>query len=527
MLNLVQRCLEILQEHCQFNHLEKRMSKFTDLFFENVLRTPDKQAIWCDSKTVSYLELAKMVIGIANMLHANGLKKNDIIGIPMNNSIESVALFFAAAELGIALAPINPTLPIDAIKTAFDSVNISCIIARKSFYAHYKPEKSKICFCLDSDTVDGAVFFMRWKEYSTERKNISIEDDSTFILTLTSGSTGEPKPIELSQKNKIDRAFAHVKVYNLKESDRILAATPLYHSLAERLVIMPLLIGATAILLPRFTPNLWLNCIAEQKVTFTIAVSAQLSQVSQLLSSPFLPDIDSLRCLVSSSSLLESHVKKELINKLHCEFHEMYGTSEVSTVTDINFKETIEKTKSVGRCFECAKVKIVDENNNELPIGEVGEILCRSDLAFKGYYNLPDKTKASFTDNYFHTGDLGKVDKDGYLYFCGRKKELIITGGINVYPIDIENCLRKLNGVVECAAFSYPDERLGEIVAVAIVKQPDSNLSEKDVQFYCVKKLADFQQPHKIFFLSELPKNAMGKLIKGKLYEIVKQYGVM
>lgn len=265
------------------------MSRLTDYFFKNVNRTPDKLAVWCEGKKISYLKLADMVCQISNMLLANGINKGDTIGIPMNNSIESVALFFSAADIGVSLAPINPTLPVDAISAAFRSVGVTSLIARKSFFSHYMPENMK-CFCFDSDQLEGIIEFGSWRNYPTKRVEVEVDDNCTFILTLTSGSTGNPKPIELSQKNKIDRAFAHVNLYKLTEKDRILAATPLYHSLAERLVIMPLLIGASSILLPRFTPNLWLNCIAEQEVTFTIAVSAQLSQVAQLLSSPFLPD---------------------------------------------------------------------------------------------------------------------------------------------------------------------------------------------------------------------------------------------
>ena len=502
------------------------MSKMTNLFYENAARVPEKIAIWCDGKTVTYGEIAEMVSGIANMLLENGVKTGDRIGIPMNNSIESVALFFAAAEIGAALAPINPTLPTAAIETAFDSVGVSCIIARRSFLKHFKA-RGEVCFCLDSDQIPGAIPFDSWKQCSTQRPGLEVAEDATLILTLTSGSTGAPKPIELSQKNKIDRAFAHVELYGLTENDRVMAATPLYHSLAERLVIMPLLIGATSVLLPRFTPDMWLNCIAQQQVTFTIAVSAQLAQVSALLSNPDLPDITSLRTLVSSSALLELPVKQVLIDKLRCQFHEMYGASEISTATNINFTQVSNKTKTVGKCLPQAQLRIVDDERKELPVGQIGEIAVKSTLAFKGYYRLPEKTAEAYSeDGYFHTGDLGRVDEDGYLYFCGRKKEMIITGGINVYPQDVEESLQKLAGVAECAAFPYPDERLGEVVAVAIVKEPDSELNARAVQFHCARNLADFQQPHKIFFLDELPKNAMGKLVKGKIYEIVKQEGL-
>lgn len=502
------------------------MSRLTDLFFAHAQKQPQKLAIWCDGKTATYGEFADMVCAIANLLLENGVKPGDRIGIPMTNSIESAALFFAAAEAGFALAPINPSLPAAAIKTAFDSVSVSCIIARKSFYNHFAPEGA-VCFCLDSDQLSGVSSFDRWKQCSTKRPGLEVAEDATLILTLTSGSTGDPKPIELSQKNKIDRAFAHVDLYGLSENDRVMAATPLYHSLAERLVIMPLLIGATSVLLPRFTPQLWLNCIAQQQVTFTIAVSAQLAQVSQLLSDPDLPDITSLRCLVSSSALLELPVKQVLIDKLHCQFHEMYGASEISTATNINFTQVSNKTKTVGKCLPQAQMRIVDDARKEVPVGQIGEIAVKSTLAFKGYYRLPEKTAEAYSeDGYFHTGDLGRVDEDGYLYFCGRKKEMIITGGINVYPQDVEETLQKLAGVAECAAFPYPDARLGEVVAVAIVKEPDSQLNARTVQFHCARNLADFQQPHKIFFMDQLPKNAMGKLTKGKIYETIKKEGL-
>lgn len=499
------------------------MSRLTDLFFENERIAPNKIAIWCDGETATYREFGRMFLQIANMLLANGVKQGDVIGVPMNNSIESAALFFAAAEMGTALAPINPTLPTGAVESTFGSVGVNCIIARKNFFRNYMPEGMK-CFCFDSDEVEGTFPFARYSEYPAERVAYPVSEDATLILTLTSGSTGEPKPIELSQKNKIDRAFAHRDVFHLTAEDRILAATPLYHSLAERLVIMPMLLGATAVLLPRFTPDIWLKCVEEQKITFSIPVSAQLASVLKLLEETEVPDTSSLRCIVSSSALLEQSIKERLIKKLNCEFHEMYGTSETSTATDINFTAAPEKSGSVGSAFWQAELKIADDFGTELPTGEVGEILVKSPLAFKGYYHLPEKTAESYTpDGFFKTGDLGKLDEDGYLYFCGRKKELIITGAVNVYPPDIENVIIKIDGVKEVAAFAYPDERLGEVVAVAIVAEEGKTLTKRDIQRHCVRNLADFQQPHEIFFLSELPKNAMGKVVKGKLLETVRE----
>ena len=502
------------------------MRRLSDMFYESATAYPDKKAIWCDGQTKTYQELSNLVSQYSNLLLCNDVQYRDHIGIPMTNSVESVALIFAAADLGAALVPISPTLPVSAIKTAFKAGDVKHLIARKAFYEEC--EKSGgidikgIGICLDGE-YPGTIPFSDVERQAVKRPIIDgITGYETLILTMTSGSTGTPKPIDLTQNNKYLRAMAHIGMYEITKDDNVLAATPLYHSLAERLVIMPLIIGGTTILLPRFTPPIWLNCVKEQNVTFTIAVSAQLAQIVELLSSPFVPEIDSLRCIVSSSALLEPYVRKELIDKLRCDFHEMYGTSETSTVTDINFKEALNKQKSVGRCLPDVKIRILRDNGEEANVNEIGEIACKSELLCNGYYRLPEVFDNAMAEGYFKTGDLGYLDDEGYLYFSGRKKELIITGGINVYPNDVESCVMEIPEVSECAAFAYPDERLGEVVALAIKIKPGMDLKKRTVQVQCARNLADFQQPHKIFFVDELPKNAMGKLMKSKLMEYVR-----
>jgi acyl-CoA synthetase (AMP-forming)/AMP-acid ligase II len=501
------------------------MNQLIDRFYQIAKKYANKKAIWCDGEEMTYRELSSLVCKYANYLTSHGVEYRDIIGVPMNNSIESVALILASAAIGAGLAPVNPTIPADAIDAAFRSGNVKHVIARHAFFKSMEnADFSYLTGCkLCLDDIEGDMdSFKDVLKASDEYPDMSkIQGTETLILTMTSGSTGNPKPIELTQENKLKRINAHVKLYGITEKDKILAATPLYHSLAERLVLLPLLVGGTSILLPRFTPVLWLNCVKEQQVTFTIAVSAQLSQIAQLLSSPFVPEISCLRTVVSSSALLEPHVRNELIQRLHCDFHEMYGTSECSTVTNINFRESSNKIQSVGKPLSDVNIKILDDNFSELKVNEIGEIAVQTPLICAGYYNMPDKMKEAMYGNYFLTGDLGRLDEDGYLYYSGRKKEIIITGGVNVYPQDIENKVMSLDDVQECAAFPYNDERLGEIVALAIVLKEGSKVTKKSIRVFCAKNLADFQQPHKIFFLEKLPKNSMGKLVKLNLPEAV------
>ncbi|GIO12302.1 long-chain-fatty-acid--CoA ligase [Cohnella xylanilytica] len=506
------------------------MIRLADLFYRSAALYPDKMAIWCDNETLTYKEFADKVSQYSNFLLKHGVSYGDHIGIPMNNSITSVVLLFAAANLGVGLVPVNPTLPVSAAKTAFQMANVTHLIARRAFFEQCDKNGGLpldgLRICMDDDH-EGSLSLRQANESSTERPVIEeVTGEETLIITTTSGSTGTPKPINLTQLNKYRRAMAHIRLYGITKDDRILAATPLYHSLAERLAIIPLLIGGSSILLPRFTPSIWLRCVKEQQVTFTIAVSAQLNQIAALLSGPEETEIDSLRCVVSSSALLELQVKNELIEKLRCDFHEMYGTSEVSTVTNINFKEALHKKQSVGKPLPEASVFILKSNGDQAASGEIGEITCRTELLCAGYYGMADTFDASLQNGYFKTGDLGYLDEDGYLYFSGRKKELIITGGINVYPQDVEKCVKELVEISECAAFAYPDKRLGEVVALAIVIKEGKELNMRAVQVHCSRNLADFQQPHKIFFLDKLPKNAMGKLVKGEIINYIEMLGL-
>lgn len=506
------------------DEVSKVMGSIIDLFYQNAAEIPDKVAVWCDESQITYAELAKKVSKYSNLLLKHGVKYGEHIGFPMNNSIESVSILLAAADIGAAIVPINSTLPADAVKSAFESGKVTHMIAQKSFLKKYEnwevPTLTGKLFCID-EIREGSISMLQLEGIKTERPQIEKTGKEILIITLTSGSTGAPKPITLTQEDKYIRACRHIELYKITKDDKVLAATPLYHSLAERLVLMPLMIGATSILLPRFTPNLWLNCVKSQAVTFTIAVSAQLGQIAELLSSPFVPDINSLRCIVSSSALLEAHVRANLIERLDCDFHEMYGTSETSTITNIDFRETKEKRKSVGKPLSGVKLLIIDEFGNECSAGEIGEIACSTPLLCSGYYGMEEQFKKCLRDDYFCTGDLGFLDEEGYLYYFGRKKELIITGGVNVYPVDIEECVGKLIGVEACAAFSYPDERLGEVVAVAVVEKEKGMVSVRDIRVHCAKNLADYQQPHKIYIVDHLPQNTLGKVVKGKLLEMI------
>jgi len=494
-----------------------------DLFYENVERFPDKEAVYCDRTSYTYKELGNLVSRFSNFLLEKGVQTGDHIGIPMLNSITSVALILTANNIGVGLVPVNPSMPTQAINTIFESGDVKHLIAHKNFLNKKQEEISipGLIFCID-EKLTGTLSLMDAQGCSTDRPECKqITGDETLVLIMTSGSTGDPKPIELTQNCKYLRAQIHFELYKLTEDDVILAGTPLFHSLALRLALLPLMLGGTSVILSRFTPQLWLECVEQKKVTFTIAVSSQLAQISELLEDESFPNIGSLRCLVSSSAWLEPNVKEKLIEKMSCEFHEIYGTSETASPTDIDFRDSTKKIKSVGKCVPGAKIRIRREDGREANVGEIGEITVETVQIFKGYYKRPELTEAAYDGTYFRTGDLGYVDEDGFLYFTGRIKDIIVSGGINIYPQDIESVVLDIGGVKECAAFSVKDKALGEIIGLAVVPDQKNVITTRQVAVYCAKNLADFQQPRKIYMMKELPKNAMGKIIKRELPRVL------
>ncbi len=506
------------------------MTQIADAFSANVAKFPDKEAIWCDGISMTYAEFGALVNDCRDTLSARGVRRADHIGVLLPNCIEFAAVMLAAADLGAALVPLSPALPANAIHTAFAAADVRHLIGTRNRLSALQSADHDFTFANGSWTAIGdtleAPDAQQWKELQAIKtapnpETESAQDDDAFILTMTSGSTGDPKPIVLTQRTKFNRAAAAVELYSITAADRTLAATPLYHSLAERLVLTPLLTGGTAVVMSRFSPSEWLKCVAEQSVTFTIAVSSQLRSILERLTDDVLDELNTLRCIVSSSALLEDEVKTELVAKLHCDFHECYGTSEIAIASNLGPEDGQDRLNTVGRAAPGVEIKILDDDGNELPPNTPGEIACRTPMIFGGYYKRPDLTRDAMQGDFFCTGDLGRLDEDAYLYFLGRKKEIIITGGINVYPADIDAIIGSDPAVAECAAFAYPDDNLGEIVAVAVVPQNPDEFEARSLRFLCARQLADYQQPRKYFVVESLPKNAMGKLMRRKLLDLV------
>lgn len=495
-------------------------------FNQHVHNQPNKVALIINDDKWTYADLSvdiqKTIIGFSEI----GIGKGTHVGLLLGNSYQFVLSLLAAAAIGAVIVPLNKTMKSHALATMINTCDITFFIAEKavvnSVLVTQLVDKKHI---ISTDYYDENIhYFEQWLLSPAGNDNLipskGVSGDDNFIITTTSGSTGDPKPILLTQATKIKRANNAQALYALNEHDVIIAATPLYHSLALRLCLLPLLLGATSVILPKFSPTGWLNAIAKYHVSFSILVSSQLSNVL-LEYKKNIPQyhLASLRTLVSSSALIQSALKRELIEYFDCNIHEIYGASEVGVVTNLSPEDTVNKIDTVGRAVDGVDIKIRGQDKKILTSNTVGEITCQSDMAFSGYYTAENEVSVKKNDQYFYTGDLGTLDDEGFLRFVGRQKDIIITGGINTYPSDIEQVLMDSTLLKECAVIGVDDKHLGEAVVAVVVPLESSEKIVRKLQRVCYQHLEDYQQPIHYELVDTLPKNAIGKIDKMAIRE--------
>lgn len=484
-------------------------------FFHQANHHAHKTAIIYRQQRLTYAEVANHVILLSELLHDMGVRRGSRIGLFLHNSPLFTIAMLATAELGALIAPLPVAMGESGLRSAIHRLKLThalgeqCALEEMSRHEGAPPQKNQ----LSSEMIWGQINQKSLAPLSRVRAKKEV--DLPWVLTMTSGSTGDPKPIILSQKCKLHRAIEGAqRLYDLSDRDVILTASPMYHSLGMRLALLPLLIGATSVILHKFAPKPWLQAVEQERITFSIPVSHQLVR---LLPFAHEYDLDSLRCLVSSSAKLTVVEKEACLDVFKCQLHECYGTSEVGIVTSLSLSNQPYATDSVGKALHHVELRIIDDNGNPCKTGEIGEITCRTLTAFSGYDNQPDATTESVVGGFFRTGDIGYLDEQGFLYLKGRKKEIIKVGGVSVYPQDIEKVVSDFPGVRECAVVGIPNQLMGEEIAVALTVENADGFNIEKIRRYCIIQLADYQQPQRWFILDSLPKTELGKLQRTRL----------
>lgn len=504
--------------------------KITATQFEN------KTAIISGEQKTSYQSLLNTAELWSDKLNSVGISSELKVGFLTEEALHTAALSLAVAKISATCVPTNPQLTATQLVEGWLATDVNIVV--------FEPEFShKVKQCRDL-LGENTIEFIAVENFPTiANQNTKIEQNSSseitqlqkdnkhFIITLSSGSTGSPKPISISQQCKLLRAQQSWQLYNITPDDIILCASPFFHSLGQRLFFVPLLLGATLVQLKQFTPQSWIAAVEQFKISKVISVSSHLYALKdELLSNA--KQLCSLKTIVTSSAPIDNHFKKQLFDTIGCDFHEMYGATEIATATNLYPQFSEQKHSTVGSPCPNVSIKILASNKSELPFGQIGEIAVKSLLVFNEYYQQEELTEAAFQQEYFLTGDLGKLGSDGFLSYVGRKKDIIISGGINVYPKDIETALTKHISLREIAVIGVEDSFLGEvIIAICVLEGINTANShtntdafadtvktvERELRRIANKNLAPFQRPLKYFFKQSLPLTASGKISKLEL----------
>ena len=350
-------------------------------------------------------------------------------------------------------------------------------------------------------------------------------DDDIVHLYYTSGTTGRPKGVMLSHGNICTHALAAIAEFKLDDSDNWIHAAPLFHLADAWATFAVTWVGGKHVVAPHFDPVLILSLIQDEEVTITNMIPTMLNM---LVNSPGVEsyNLSSLRAILSGGAPIAPEVVKKIIHVFKCEYIQTYGMTETSPYLAVSilkekFNRLPEETRfhyraKTGRPFIGVLLKVVRKDGSETKKDdkEVGEIIVKGNSVTKGYWNRPLETDEAIKDGWLHTGDLAVVDSEGYVNIVDRKKDMIITGGENVYSVEVENVLYSHPSILEAAVIGVPDIKWGEAVKAVVVTKPGARLTAEEVIDYCKKRIAHYKAPKSVDFVSELPKTGSGKIYK-------------
>lgn len=486
----------------------------------NIEQYGEYPLLYFNDKQYSNVETKRYADYIANGLSDLGIEHGDRVMVCMPNCPEVLFSYQGITRAGAIIVPIMYMLhPKEIYFIALNS-GIKAVITT----SHILPNVEKaleglptkpVVILADMPTNERAynLYDIMKKEGNLAKK--AIKPDDTAIILYTSGTTGNPKGVLLTHKNLYSNAENSIK-HNETERGTTIGVLPLAHVYGLTISNICYLTGSSIVVFSKFDPKALFEAIEKYQVKSFSAVPAMIHAI---LAYPEADkyDTSSLESVGSGSAPLPLALLHAFEQKFGAVILEGYGLSEAAPIVTAHLKGQPVKPGSVGLPIPGVKLKIVDQNGDELPTGEVGELIVHGDNVTPGYFQNEEETKRALKEKWLFTGDMGRIDEDGYLYIVDRKKDLIIRGGFNIYPRDVEELLSTHEQVSEVAVVGVPDERMGEEMVVCVVKKPNATISEEELIQYCQNHLAKNKTPKKVLFLEALPRNGVGKILKTHL----------
>ena len=479
-------------------------------------------------KEISYKDIDADANRMANAFTKLGITKGDHVAIMLPNCPEYLYCWFGLAKLGAVTVTINTQFKGESLKYLVEASDSQLVVVAPDFLSQYDEIAPKIkgvrrvVFDTTKQVGNNESLDTLFRESpTTPALDVSpIEDIEPLIITFTSGTTGLPKLVRNSHRAYITAAQDLVSYTELSSKDRIYSSLPLYHVNPQVYCVLAALVAsASVIVAPRFSASRFWDDVRKYQATAFSYVGAVLPILLTQPENPDDKDVPARKCFGGGAP---KEVYEKVSQRFGIEVLEMYGMSETGTWNTIN-RPGRGRAGTTGELREGFEVRIFDDRDNELPSGEIGEIVVRPTkpfIMFDGYYKSPEETMNCSANWWFHTGDLGKVDVDGYYYFCGRKKESIRRGGENIPPYEIEKEINEHPAVAESAAFGITDPIMGEEIKVAIVLRPGQKVTHEEIIAWCEPRLPKFMLPHYIEFMENLPKSASEKVQKVALKEL-------
>jgi long-chain acyl-CoA synthetase len=480
---------------------------------ESAERDPEHLAIKLDDFELNYQILNEASARVAGLLKSKGIEPGDRVGIMLPNVPHFPVAFYGALRAGAVVVPMNVLLKPREVGFYLKDPEAKLVFAWHDFAEAAETGASEAG--AEVIPVKPGEFEQMLFEQDADHDIADRSGDDTAVILYTSGTTGTPKGAELTHDNLNGNVETILStLIEMKPDDVVLGALPFFHVFGLTCGLNSTIkAGGTLTLIPRFDPDHALEIIQRDKVTIFEGVP---TMYVAMLHSPKADSADasSLRLCVSGGSAMPGEVLRAFEEKFGCKILEGYGLSETSPVASFNHPDRERKVGSIGTPIAGVEMKVVDEDDNELPRGEVGEIVIKGPNVMKGYWRKPDETEKAIKDGWFHTGDMAKVDEEGYFFIVDRKKEMILRGGYNVYPREIEEVLYEHPAVAEAAVVAVPDDKMGEEVGAAIVLKQGEDVSADDLRAFVKEQVASYKYPRKIWFVEELPKGPTGKILK-------------
>jgi acyl-CoA synthetase (AMP-forming)/AMP-acid ligase II len=492
----------------------------------HVARTrPDKLALHDGARKISYGQLDSDVEAIASGLVAAGVAKGDIVAAYLPNCIDYVEIVLAVARAGAVFSPINPRFKSYEItmllksgrpRVVFTTGDKVAMVADAAVQAGLD-QVQIVTTGRAAEASPRACALDRFMDV-IRRPLPTVDEDDCFSLMFTSGTTGSPKGAFGTHRARMIWVLNAAIQYGLNEDDVYLGTMPQVHSAGLTLTLIHLYVGATVRIMERFDPVAFLDTVEREQITSSLSVPTMLAMILEAFDQGGRHhDLSSLRRVLTCGSPLPLATKKRVIESISSELYDYYGSTESNSMSVLKPRDQLRKPNSVGQPFTNVEIMIAAADGKPRPAGEIGEIWCANPSVMKCYLNQPEETAAAFTGRWFHTGDLGYLDDENYLHIVGRLKDVIISGGVNIYPAEIENVLLLHPAIFDCAVVGVDDAKWGQAVKAFVVPRQGASIDLAEVQQHCRQRLADYKTPRHLEVIAEIPKNIAGKTIKSAL----------